>query len=97
MLSDEKEEELAKNLNKYREKYEEEDNDVSVLLSGKEKEKRRMMMEEWEMWLNKWKMLHEEVNLQMQNFGDEEEEEEYYYETSEDLIDVSEEVVPFEL
>lgn len=75
LLSDEKEEELAKNLNKYREKYEEEDDDVSVLLSKQAKEKRRRM-EEWEMWLNKWKMFHEE---------------------DEDFIDVSEEVVTFEL
>lgn len=59
-----------------------------MLMSKQEKEKRKM-------WLNKWKMLHQEENLQRQNLGGDEEEEEYYYESNEDLIDVCEEVVPF--
>ncbi|CAH2036264.1 unnamed protein product, partial [Thlaspi arvense] len=96
LLSDEKEEEVAKNLKKYSHKYEEEDDDVSMSLSKQGKEKRRMMREEWEMWLNKWKMFDEEDQTQRENhlIGDDEEEEEYSYETMEELINVSEEVVP---
>lgn len=51
------------------ERYEEEDEDEEVLdlLSRQEMEKRRVMEEEWEMWINKWKQLHEEEKLQTQN------------------------------
>ncbi|ESQ54011.1 hypothetical protein EUTSA_v10027018mg, partial [Eutrema salsugineum] len=97
LLSNQKEEEVEKNLKQYLERYEEEDGDVSVLLRKQEKEKRRMMIEEWEIWLNKWKKLNEEEKIQRQNLIGDEEEEEFYYETIEELIDVSEEVIPFEL
>ncbi|CAH2077341.1 unnamed protein product, partial [Thlaspi arvense] len=75
-----------------------EDDDVSMSLSKQGKEKRRMMREEWEMWLNKWKMFDEEDQTQRENhlIGDDEEKEEYSYETMEELINVSEEVVPYE-
>lgn len=56
------------------------------------------MEEDWEMWINEQKKLHEEEKLQKQNLlGKEEEgEEEYCYETVEELIDVCEEVVSLE-
>ncbi|KAF2533187.1 hypothetical protein F2Q70_00033381 [Brassica cretica] len=87
-----------KNLRPYVERYEEEDEEVLDLLSRQEMEKRRVMEEEWEMWINKWKQLHEEEKLQRQNLlGEgEEEEEEHYYETVEELINVCEEVVSLE-
>ncbi|KAG2244272.1 hypothetical protein Bca52824_093869 [Brassica carinata] len=97
LLSEEKEKEVKMNLRQYVERYEEEDEDVLDLLSRQEEEKRRVMGEEWEMWINKWKKLHEEEKLQRQNLLGEEEEEEYCYETVEELIDVCEEVVSLEL
>jgi translation initiation factor 3 subunit B len=59
-LSPEKEEELiARNLKKYTlKKYEAEDQDVSLLLSEQDREKRRMLKDEWEEWMNEWKRLH---------------------------------------
>ncbi|XP_033143339.1 eukaryotic translation initiation factor 3 subunit B [Brassica rapa] len=58
-----------KDLRQSMERYEEEDEDEEVLdlLSRQEMEKRRVMEEEWEMWINKWKQLHEEEKLQTQN------------------------------
>lgn len=64
LLSEQKEKEVKKNLRPYVERYEEEDKEVLDLLSRQEMEKRRVMEEEWEMWINKWKQLHEEEKLQ---------------------------------
>ncbi|XP_056866076.1 eukaryotic translation initiation factor 3 subunit B-like [Raphanus sativus] len=98
LLSEQKEKEVKRNLRQYVERYEEEDEDVLDLLSRQEEESRRVMEEDWEMWINEWKKLHEEEKLQKQNLlGKEEEgEEEYCYETVEELIDVCEEVVSLE-
>lgn len=100
-LSLEKEEEIAKNLKKYSKKYEAEDQDVSLLLSEQERERRRMLKEEWNKWVNEWKRLHEEEKLLRQNLRDGEasdEEEEYEAKDIEveEVIDVSEEVLHFE-
>lgn len=51
----EKDEEMAKNLKKYKA----EDQDVSMLLSGKDCEKHRMLKNEWNKWVNEWKQLNE--------------------------------------
>ena len=96
-MSAEKEEEIAKNLKKYSKKYEAEDQDVSLLLSEQEREKRRMLKEEWDKWVSEWKRLHEEEKLQRQKLRDGEasdEEEEYEAKDIEveEVIDVTEEV-----
>ncbi|KAJ4902960.1 Eukaryotic translation initiation factor 3 subunit B [Raphanus sativus] len=102
-LPPKKEEEIAKNLKKkYSKKYEAEDQDVSLLLSEQEREKRRALKEEWERWLMQWKSLHEEEKLERQNLrggeiSDEEEDDEEAKEVKEvefeDVIDVTEEIV----
>lgn len=46
----EKDEEIAKNLKKYNA----EDQDVSMLLSEKDREKHRMLKNEWNKWVNGW-------------------------------------------
>jgi translation initiation factor 3 subunit B len=100
-LSPEKEEEIAKNLKKYSKKYEAEDQDVSLQLSEQDREKRRMMKDEWYKWVNEWKLLHEEERLQRQvlrdgEASDEEEEYEAKEVEVEELLDVSEEILSFE-
>ncbi|KAJ6694528.1 hypothetical protein OIU85_005232 [Salix viminalis] len=99
-LSPEKEEEIAKNLKKYSKKYEAEDQDVSLQLSEQDREKRRMLKDEWEKWVNKWKLLHEEEKLQRQALRDGEASDEEEYEAKEveveELLDVSEEILSFE-
>lgn len=100
-LSPEKEEEIAKNLKKYSKKYEAEDQDVSMLLSEQDREKRRMLKEEWEKWVSEWKKLHEEEKLERQKLrdgeaSDEEEEYEAKEVEIEEVVDVTEEVLPFD-
>lgn len=100
-MSLEKEEEIAKNLKKYSKKYEAEDQDVSLQLSEQEREKRKLLKEEWERWLNEWKQLQEEEKLERQKLrdgeaSDEEEEYEAKEVEVEELLDVSEVAVPFE-
>ncbi|KAF2313046.1 hypothetical protein GH714_008883 [Hevea brasiliensis] len=100
-LSPEKEEEIANNLKKYSKKYEAEDQDVSLQLSEQDREKRRMLKDEWDKWVNEWKQLHEEEKLERQKLRDGEasdEEEEYEAKEIEveELLDVSEEVLSFE-
>ncbi|GKU99920.1 hypothetical protein SLEP1_g12697 [Rubroshorea leprosula] len=97
-LTPEKEEEISKNLKKYSKKYELEDQDVSMLLSEQEREKRRMLKEEWDKWISDWKRSHEEEKLERQKLRDGEasdEEEEYQAREIEveELLDVSEEVL----
>ncbi|KAL0733892.1 hypothetical protein Bca4012_010102 [Brassica carinata] len=101
-LSPEKEEEIAKNLKKYSKKYELEDQDVSLLLSEQDREKRKALKEEWEKWVMQWKSLHEEEKLARQNLrdgeiSDEEEDGDEAKEVKEvefeDVIDFTEEVV----
>lgn len=100
-MSPEKEEEIANNLKKYSKKYEAEDQDVSLQLSEQDREKRRMLKDEWDKWVNEWKRLHEEEKLERQKLRDGEasdEEEEYEAKEIEveELLDVSEEVLSFE-
>lgn len=100
-MSAEKEEEIAKNLKKYSKKYEAEDQDVSMLLSEQDREKRKMLKEEWERWVSEWKRLHEEDKLERQKLrdgeaSDEEEEYEAKEVEIEELLDVSEEVISFD-
>ncbi|EYU40305.1 hypothetical protein ABFS82_02G135200 [Erythranthe guttata] len=97
-LTAEKEEEIAKNLKKYSKKYEAEDQDVSMLLSEQDREKRKMVKEEWARWVNEWKRLHEEDKLERQKLrdgevSDEEEEYEAKEVEIEELLNVSEEVI----
>ena len=51
----EKDEEIAKNLKKYKA----EDQDVSMQLSEKDREKHRMLKNERNKWVNEWKQLNE--------------------------------------
>lgn len=100
-LSPEKEEEIAKNLKKYSKKYEAEDQDVSMLLSEQDREKRRLLKEEWESWVNKWKRYHEEEKLEREKLrdgevSDEEEEYEAKEVEYEEVLDVQEEIVSFD-
>jgi len=100
LLSPEKEEEIAKNLRKYSKKYEAEDQDVSLLLSEQDREKRKRLQEDWQGWVNEWKRLHEEEKLFRQELRDGEpsdEEEEYEAEevAVEEIVDVTEEIVSF--
>ncbi|XP_057432463.1 eukaryotic translation initiation factor 3 subunit B-like [Lotus japonicus] len=100
-LTPEKEEEIANNLKKYSKKYEAEDQDESMLLSEQKQEKCRMLKEEWDMWVNEWKWMHEEEKLQREQHRDGEtsdEEEEYEAKDIEveEVIDVSEEILHFE-
>ncbi|KAF5175883.1 Eukaryotic translation initiation factor 3 subunit b [Thalictrum thalictroides] len=100
-LTAEKEEEIAKNLKKYSKKYEAEDQDVSLLLSEQDREKRRKLQEEWEAWVKKWKQVHEEEKIARQNLrdgeaSDEEEEYEAKEVEVEEVIDTREEIVHYE-
>lgn len=88
-------------MKKYSKKYEAEDQDVSMFLSEQDREKRRMLKEEWEKWVAEWKRLHEEDKLERQKLregeaSDEEEEYEAKDIEVEETLDVSEEVVSFE-
>lgn len=100
-LTAEKEEEIAKNLKKYSKKYEAEDQDVSLLLSEQEREKRRVLKEDWDKWANEWKLLHEEEKLERENLRDGEasdEEEEYEAKDIEveEIVDVTKEILQVE-
>ncbi|KAI3742980.1 hypothetical protein L1987_60681 [Smallanthus sonchifolius] len=83
LLSPEKEEEIFKNLKKYSKKYDVQDQDISVLLSKQDCEKRKELKDDWERWVNEWKQYHDQEK--MDNEAEEIEVEE--------LLDVSEEVI----
>ena len=100
-MSPEQEEEIAKNLKKYTKKYEAEDQDVSMLLSEQDREKRKMLKDDWDKWLNEWRRLHEEEKLLREKLrdgeaSDEEEEYEAKEVEVEEILDVSEEVLSFD-
>lgn len=100
-MAPEKEEEIARNLKKYSRKYEAEDQDVSMLLSEQDREKRRMLKEEWEKWVSEWRRAQEEEKMERQKLrdgeaSDEEEEYEAKEVEVEEVLDVSEEVLLFE-
>ncbi|XP_008786288.2 eukaryotic translation initiation factor 3 subunit B-like [Phoenix dactylifera] len=102
LLSAEKEDEIAKNLKKYSKKYEAEDQDVSLQLSEQDRKKRKMLQEEWDAWVSKWKQLHEEerelrVQLRDGEASDGEEEYEAKEVEVEEVLEVQEEVVAFDL
>lgn len=72
-----------------------------MLLSEQEREKRKMLKEEWDRWVSEWRRLHEEEKLERQRLRDgESSDEEEEYEAKEveveELLDVSEEVLPFD-
>ncbi|KAJ0961633.1 hypothetical protein J5N97_001130 [Dioscorea zingiberensis] len=103
-LTAEKEEEISKNLKKYSKKYEGDDQDMSLLLSEQERRQRMMLLDEWDAWRENCKRLHEEeseLRQQQLRDGEASDEEEEYYETEEveveEILDVKEEVVPFDL
>ncbi|GER55854.1 eukaryotic translation initiation factor 3subunit B [Striga asiatica] len=91
LLSPEKEEEIAKKLKEYSRKYEAEDQDVWMVLSRQEREKRRILKEEWERLVGEWERLHEQDKLED---GEDSEQEEEYQEI-EEILDISQELVTF--
>ncbi|XP_078439767.1 eukaryotic translation initiation factor 3 subunit B-like [Wolffia australiana] len=98
LLSLEKEEEIAKNLKKYSKKYEAEDQDVSQLLSEQDREKRKMVKDEWDRWVSEWKKLYEEEREERRRLrdgeaSDDEEEYEAKEVEVEEVLDSVEEVV----
>ncbi|CAH1448148.1 unnamed protein product [Lactuca virosa] len=97
-LSPEKEEEILKNLKKYSKKYDVEDQDISLLLSEQDREKRKQLKEEWSEWVNQWKKYHQHDKMEREMLrdgeaSDVEEEYEAKQVEVEELVDVSEEVV----
>lgn len=97
-MTAEKEEEIAKNLKKYSKKYEAEDQDVSLQLSEQDRKKRKMLLEEWDEWVAKWKKLHEEerelrIQLRDGEASDAEEEYEAKEVEVEEVLEVQEEVI----
>ncbi|KAK9090580.1 hypothetical protein Sjap_023757 [Stephania japonica] len=85
-----------KNLKKYSKKYESEEQDVLLLLSERDREKRRMLQEEWDIWVKKWKQLdvEEKMARQMLRDGEASDEEEEYEAKEievEEVLDVLEE------
>nr|XP_043610796.1 eukaryotic translation initiation factor 3 subunit B-like [Erigeron canadensis] len=98
-LSPEKEEEIAKNLKKYSKKYDVQDQDISVLLSEQDREKRKQLKDEWERWVNEWIIYRGDGKMERQMLRDGEAsdvEEEYEAKEveAEELLDVSEEIIP---
>ena len=81
-------------------KYKVEDQDVSMLLSEQDRDKRRMLKDEWDKWVNQWKHLHEVEKLESLELRDGEASDEEEYEAKEveveEILDVSEEVLSFE-
>ncbi|CAI9103409.1 OLC1v1001878C1 [Oldenlandia corymbosa var. corymbosa] len=101
LLSAEKEEEILKNLKKYSKKYEIEDIEVTNTLSEQEKERRKILKEEWDRWVNEWKRIQEEEKLERQNLRDgEASDEEVEYEAKEveveEVVEIKEEVILFD-
>ncbi|MCL7043372.1 hypothetical protein MKW94_026081 [Papaver nudicaule] len=94
-LTAEKEQEIAKNLNIYRKKYETQDKDDVAQLREKDKENRKMSQEGWDSWIKKLKQLHGEEKLerQPQRDGEASDDEAKEVEIIEEILDVREEVV----
>ncbi|XP_044985379.1 eukaryotic translation initiation factor 3 subunit B-like [Hordeum vulgare subsp. vulgare] len=102
LLTPEKEEDISKNLKRYSKKYEQEDQDVSNQVGEQERKRRTQLQEEWLAWVAKWKQLHEEersyrMELRGGEESDKEEEAEYKEIEAEELVDVTEEIVAFDL
>ncbi|XP_074557396.1 eukaryotic translation initiation factor 3 subunit B-like [Curcuma longa] len=99
LMTAEKEEEIAKNLKKYSKKYEAEDQDVSMQLNEQDRKKRKMLQDQWNEWVAKWKQWHEEerqLRIQLRDGEASDEKEEYAAKEVEveEVLDVSEEIVP---
>ncbi|XP_076951731.1 eukaryotic translation initiation factor 3 subunit B-like [Bidens hawaiensis] len=97
-LSPEKEEEILKNLKKYTKRYDVQDQDISVLLSEQDREKRKQLKDGWERWVNTWKLYHEQEKMDRQMLRDGEAsdvEEEYEAKEVEveELLEVTEEII----
>ncbi|OMO65967.1 hypothetical protein COLO4_30887 [Corchorus olitorius] len=99
VLTREKEEEIAMNLKKYSQKYECEDQDVSTLLSDQDRERRRMLKEEWINWVSEWRLAYmEEKSEREELIGEVSDEEEDEYEVEvEEVLNVSEELFRMDL
>lgn len=74
---------------------------MSMLLSEQDREKRKMLKDDWERWVGEWKRMHEEEKMERQGLRDgEASDEEDEYESKEveveELLDISEEVLSFE-
>lgn len=63
-LSTEKEEEIEKNLKTYSYKYEAEDQDTLMFFNERERQSRKILMEEWSRRILEWKHLREEQKTQ---------------------------------
>ena len=102
LLTPEKEEDIAKNIKRYSKKYEQEDQDVHNQVDEEERRRRTQLQEEWQGWVAKWKQLHEEersyrMELRGGEESDKEEETEIKEIEAEELVDVTEETVAFDL
>lgn len=71
-LSTEKEEEIEKNLKTYSYKYEAEDQDTLMFFNERERQRRKILMEEWSRRILEWKHLREEQKTQRSMLRDEE-------------------------
>lgn len=72
---------------------------MSLLLSEQDREKRKMLKDEWERWVKEWKRLYEEEKAERQRLrdgeaSDEEEEYEAKEVEVEEILDSVEEIVP---
>ena len=102
LLTPEKEEDISKNLKRYSKKDEQEDLVGSNQVGEQERKRRTQLQEEWQGWVAKWKQLHEEerafrMQLRGAEDSDKEEEAEYKEIEAEELVDVTEETVAFDL
>ena len=87
-------------MKKYSKKYKAEDQDVSMLLSEQERERRRMLKEEWEKWVSEWRRLHDEERVVRQELkdgeaSDEEEEYEAKEVAVEEIVETEEDIITF--
>ena len=89
-------------MKKYSKKYEAEDQDVSLQLSEQEREKRKALKEEWEKLIQEWKRVSEEEKALRRELRDgeasDDEHEEYEAKDVEveEVLHVTEEVIPFD-
>ena len=67
-------------------------------MSKQDRKKRKILQEEWDAWVERWKQFHdEERELRDGEASDEEEEYEAKEVEVEEILDVKEVVVPFNL
>ncbi|KAI3865912.1 hypothetical protein MKX03_024062, partial [Papaver bracteatum] len=91
-----KEEEISKNLDKFSNKYEYEDQDAFAQFHEKERQNREMLQEEWDSCIKKWKKLNEKEKVERQKINGEASDNEaapYEVELVEEFLDVREEDV----